>query len=52
MIYKSKKKKKEFIVPNEFEKETDAFEKLIKKWQPENCPCMLCESYIQNLGFI
>ena len=32
------------IVPNEFKKETslDAFKKLIKKWQPENCPCKLC----------
>ena len=39
------------IVPNEFKKETslDAFKKLIKKWQPENCPCRLCKSYIQNL---
>ena len=34
------------IVPNEFKKETslDAFKKLIKKWQPENCPCGLCKS--------
>ena len=42
------------IVPNEFKKETSlhAFKKLIKKWQPENCPCRLCKSYIQNLGFI
>ena len=32
------------IVPNEFKQETalDAFKKLIKKWQPENCPCKLC----------
>ena len=31
------------IVPNEFKKETslDAFKKLIKKWQPENCQCRL-----------
>ena len=42
------------IVPNEFKKETSlhAFKKLTKKWQPENCPCRLCKSYIQNLGFI
>ena len=42
------------IVPNEFKKETslDAFKKLIKKWQPENCPCSLWKSYVQNLGFI
>ena len=42
------------IVPNEFKKETslDAFKKLIKKLQPENCPCRLCKSYVENLGFI
>ena len=42
------------IVPNEFKKETSlhAFKKLIKKWEPENCPCRLCKSYIQNAGFI
>ena len=42
------------IVPNEFKKETSlhAFKKLIKKWEPENCPCMLCKSYIQNVSFI
>ena len=42
------------ILPNEFKKETslDAFKKLIKNWQPETCPCRLCKSYIQNLGFI
>ena len=41
------------IVPNEFKKETSlhAFKKLIKKWEPENCPCMLCKSYIENVGF-
>ena len=42
------------IVPNEFKKKTSlhAFKKLIKKRQPENSPCRLCKSYIQNLGFI
>ena len=42
------------IVPNEFKKETSlhAFKKLIKKWEPENCPGMLCKLYIQNVGFI
>ena len=42
------------IVPNEFKKETSlhAFKKLIKKWEPENCPCRLCKSYIQNVDFI
>ena len=41
------------IVPNKFKKETlDAFKKLIKECQSENCPCRLCKPYIQNLGFI
>ena len=42
------------IVPNEFKKETSlhAFKKLTKKWQPENSPCRLCKSCIQNAGFI
>ena len=42
------------IVPNEFKKKTSsyAFKKLIKKWQPANCPCRPRKSYIQNLGFI
>ena len=42
------------IVPNEFMKETSlhAFKKLTKKWQPENSPCRLCKSCIQNAGFI
>ena len=28
------------------------FEKQIKKWNPENCPCRLCKTYIQHVGFI
>ena len=42
------------IVPNEFRKKTslDAFNKLNKKWQAENCRCRLCKSYQQNFGFI
>ena len=33
------------IVTNTLKKETslDAFEKLIQKWQPENCRCRLCK---------
>ena len=42
------------IVPNEFKKKTSlhAFKQLIMKWGPENCPCRLCKSYIQNVDFI
>ena len=28
------------------------FKTKIKTWVPENCPCHLCCTYIQNLGFI
>ena len=39
---------------NEFKKGTslDAFKKLIKKRQPENCPCRLYKSLIKFLQFI
>ena len=29
----------------------EGFEMQIKKWRPENCPCHLCEVYLQNVGF-
>ena len=24
----------------------------IKAWRPTNCPCRLCKTYIENLGFV
>ena len=24
----------------------------IKSWVPKNCPCRLCKTYIQNIGFV
>ena len=30
----------------------ETFKSEIKKWKPENCPCRLCKSYLQNIGFI
>ena len=30
----------------------EAFKMQIKKWKPENCPCMLCKVYVQNVGFL
>ena len=30
----------------------ETFKSEIKKWKPENCPCRLCKSYLQNVGFI
>ena len=29
-----------------------AFKMQIKKWKPENCPCRLCNDYIQNVSFV
>ena len=30
----------------------DVFKSKIKKWQPFNCPCRLCDTYIHQVGFI
>ena len=27
-----------------------SFEKAIRNWKPESCPCRLCKIYIQNVG--
>ena len=29
-----------------------AFKAAIRKWKPNNCPCRLCKTYIENVGFI
>ena len=28
------------------------FKNKVTKWKPENCPCMLCKIYINNMGFV
>ena len=28
-----------------------SFKKRIRKWKP-NCPCQLCKTYVQHVGFI
>ena len=28
------------------------FKSLIKKWQPNNCACRLCKTYIDGIGFV
>ena len=28
------------------------FKNKIEKWKPENCPCRLCNAYINNIGFV
>ena len=42
------------LVPDKLKQLVDihAFKKEIKKWKPENCPCRLCKTYIQHVGFI
>ena len=29
-----------------------AFERAIKTWRPEACPCRHCHVFIQNIGFL
>ena len=34
-------------------KETiDSFKTAIKKWKPDSCSCRLCETYLQNIGYL
>ena len=42
------------LVPKELRElsRLSVFQKAIKKWKPQNCPCRLSKKYIQNLGFI
>ena len=28
------------------------FERLIKVWKPEACPCRMCEKYLANIAFV
>ena len=30
----------------------ETFKREIKKWIPSNCPCRICKSYIQGIGYI
>ena len=30
----------------------EIFNREIKKWVPANCPCRICKSYIQGIGYI
>jgi len=42
------------LVPDEVKESEslDIFKKKIKNWIPNDCPCRLCRTYIQNVGFI
>ena len=41
-------------LPNYF-KRTDtlsSFKTAIKKWKPDQCPCRLCKTYLENIGYV
>ncbi len=42
------------IVPEEIKKleSYEQFKKQIRNWIPKDCPCRLCKSYIQDIGYI
>ena len=42
------------LVPDEIksEKSINGFKMKIKKWRPLNCPCKLCKTYINGVGYI
>ena len=42
------------MIPEECKNETsvNAFKEKIKTWVPDNCPCRICKTYVQNLGFL
>ena len=42
------------LVPDEIKSisSLDVFKRKIKAWGPTSCPCRLCKSYVENLGYI
>ena len=41
------------IVPDDMKKfSLSKFTKKIRKWKPIDCPCRLCKTYIQGVGFL
>ena len=42
------------LVPMKYKEleSVNSFKKEIKMWQPDNCPCRLCRTYVPNIGFI
>ena len=41
-------------VPNDLKRKesVSSFTTAIKKWKPEQCPCRLCKTYLQNIGYL
>ena len=42
------------ILPNDYKELTSlsTFKLKIKNWETDKCPCRLCKTYIQRVGFI
>ena len=42
------------ILPTELKRivSPTLFKKKIHEWAPNNCPCRLCKTYVQNIGFL
>ena len=42
------------ILPTEFKRimSPTLFKKKIRECTPKNCPCRLCNTYVQNIGFV
>ena len=42
------------ILPTELKKVVSPalFKRKIREWAPKNCPCRLCKTYVQNIGFL
>ena len=42
------------IVPNETKQKSSfsSFKESIKKWEPYNCPCKICKTYLNGIGFV
>ena len=42
------------IVPKDLKNESSviSFKKKIKRWKPVKCPCRICETYIEKVGFV
>ena len=30
----------------------ESFKMAIKAWKPKSCPCRLCKTYLQNIGYL
>ena len=42
------------FLPDEIKQQNslNSFKKLIKRWKPQDCPCRLCEVYINGVDFL